>query len=158
MITACWLFGRRQRDYSTEWGGPCLQLKLWWMGTQRVHMVGLLGFSVLTSLVGPVRNIFFPNRTIFHFLFPHRSASRTDRRARSPFSYYVSLVAINALGHRWQQRKHVPFPINSLYAFGILPLLYKPLSSCSPGPSKQILTLTIKTNFSIWKSFSTVSF
>jgi hypothetical protein len=63
-------------------------------------MVGLLGFSVLTAVVGPVRNIFLPNRTKFHFLFPHRSASRAGRRARSPVSYYVSLVAINALGHR----------------------------------------------------------
>ncbi len=147
MITACWLFGRHQRDYSTEWGGPCWLLKLWWMGTQRVHMVGSLGFPVLTT---QYQNIFH-NRTISQFFCPHRSASRAGRRARSPVSYYVYLVAINALGHRWQQRKPVPFPINSLYAFGILPLLYKPISSCSPGPSKQILTLTIKTSSSIWK-------
>ncbi len=76
--------------------GPCWLLKLRWMGTQRGQMKGILSWlvcwagradtrdfcSTLAALVGPVlTKYFFPHRTLFHFLCPHRPASWAGSRA-----------------------------------------------------------------------------
>ena len=64
------------RSERQERGGPCRLLKLWWMGTQRVHMKGVIPWlvpyacragttdfcSALVALVGPVQKYFFPYR------------------------------------------------------------------------------------------------
>ncbi len=216
MITACWFVGRHQRDYTVQSGvapADCWNCGEW----ELKEYIS----SVRSNLTAQYQNI-FPNRTVFQFLCPHRWASMAGRRARSPVSYHVSLIAINALGHRsssnittyflhsydlanaslwklekaqipsawreewlrereegeplWlcyvtggrgddkglnnirrQKRRPVLFPINSLCAFGIIPLLYKPISFAG-SHSKQILPLTIETSSSIWNFFSTVSF
>ncbi len=70
------------------------------METQRVQMKGVLPwlvrwacradsrdfYSALAALVGPVQNIFFPHRTLFQFLCPHRPAGWAGSRAGSPVS------------------------------------------------------------------------
>ncbi len=75
------------------------------MGTQTVHLklsfLGLVRWAcragtrdfcpALAALVGPVKNIFFPHRTLFPFLCPHRPASWAVSRAGSPVSQYASL-------------------------------------------------------------------
>ncbi len=44
----------------------------------------------LSALVSPVQNVFFPHRTLFHFICPHRPASLAGSRAVSPVFYCVS--------------------------------------------------------------------
>ncbi len=48
--------------------------------------------SALAALVGLVQNIFFPHRTLFQCLCPHRPASWAGSRAGSPVPQYVSLT------------------------------------------------------------------
>ncbi len=70
-------------------GGPCWLLKLSWMGTQRAQMKGSLPWMVNLNLscrykrfllcLGccsrPHTKYFFPHRTVFQFLCPHRPAA-----------------------------------------------------------------------------------
>ncbi len=81
-----------------ERGSSFWMLKLSQMWTQRVQMkgvfplVGLLGSScrykrLLSCLGCPV---FFPHRTLFQFICPHRPANWAGSRAGPPVSEYVS--------------------------------------------------------------------
>jgi hypothetical protein len=80
-----------------EMVGPCWLLKLSQMGTQRVQMkgvfplVGLLGSSCrykrLLSCLGCPG--FFPHRTLFQFICPHRPAIWTGSRGGPPVFEYV---------------------------------------------------------------------
>ncbi len=68
------------------------------MGSQGVHMKGVHPWLVrwahlagtgdfcpaLSALVGPCTNYFFPRRTQFYFICPHRPASWAGSRATSP--------------------------------------------------------------------------
>ncbi len=61
-----------------ERGGPCWLLKLMQIGTQGVHMKGVLPWLALLMVQEicillccsslPSKNYFFPNRTLFHFV------------------------------------------------------------------------------------------
>ncbi len=103
-----------------ERGGPCWLLKLRWTGTQRVHayesgpfFVGSLClscrykrflFCLGCSIVGSVQNIFFPNRTLFQFMCPHRQATWAGSRAGSE---YVSPYQTLCCGDQWDPLTHV---------------------------------------------------
>ncbi len=82
----------------------CRLLKLRWMGTQSVQMKGVLPwlvcwarragtwdfFSPLEALVSPVQNSFFPHRTLFQFMCPHRPTTWVGSRAGPPICECVS--------------------------------------------------------------------
>jgi hypothetical protein len=48
---------------------------------------------------------FFPHRTLFLFMCPHRPATWADRRAGSPISYYVSRVPLYVYRTKLQMQK-----------------------------------------------------
>ncbi len=70
------------------------------MGTQKIQVIGFLPWlvrwacragigdlcSALAALVGPVQKYFYLSRTLYHFVCPHRPASRAGSRAGSPVS------------------------------------------------------------------------
>ncbi len=97
----CWLLPER-----LEWGGPCWQLKLRWMGTQRLQIKGILPCLVrwtrrsgtrdfcptLAALVSPAQNI-FPHRTLFQLIYGYPPPSNVAcRRVGSPVSVSVVLA------------------------------------------------------------------
>ncbi len=125
-----------------ERGGHYWLLKLRQMGTQGVHIKGVLPclfrwanhagtkdfFPILAALDGPVQNIVF---LLFHFFCPHRPASWAGSHAASPVFEYVSVVRTYLVEGKYHREGRV-LSFSPVVGIGTPPTPHPPASVPPP--------------------------